>query len=275
MRAPAKNITWPCERFYWAILEGTGWHRAGELPAGLRPLFEDEVPHPGDELHAICIPIDGDRLLVCSARRDELASLDSCVLSLAPESLPSFAEAELELSDLNLLVGQYEPHPLRRARQRWHLASAAAMVLCALLIAFGLDRRADYHREVSRQASDAHAQFLAEVGPGATVERLRAEVAALERSTEIGRRVQLPTDASLALAELLQGWPTEIEAEPQSLAVSGQSIAMSILLEDEPGRFLEVLKVPPGWTLDQPRLNSIGTRTRLDLRFRLDEGGQS
>jgi hypothetical protein len=59
------------------------------------------------ELHAVCAPIGEGRLLVCAARRDDLARLPQQFLSVIPEAVPEFGSAATARS-LNLLIGSFE-----------------------------------------------------------------------------------------------------------------------------------------------------------------------
>jgi hypothetical protein len=269
----SSTLRWPPDRFYWSVLDAPGWQRSGELPAGLRPPFEEDVPLPGEGVHAVCCPLEDGKMLVCGARREELSEVSAEVHALTPESLPPCIDANIDPAKLNLLVGEFEPRTIRRARRVRHFAGALAMVLCSILVAVGLERRAEVHRGLASEARQARATLLAQVGPAARVEDLRAEVAALRRSAEAGQRIHPPLDAAPGLVDLLKRWPAEAKAQPQSLSISGTSMGMSVLVEGHPSRFLEELGAPEGWILDQPRLTSVDRSTRLDLRFTRSQGG--
>ena len=139
--------TWPAERFYWAVLDAPGAGRPGELPPGLSAMLEDDAPIRACDVHAVGVPLAGDRLAVCAAERRELADLPAGVLSLCPAGLPAFLEGEGVAPDrFNLLVGMYEPRPYRLARIRRHAVAAAVVVLCGLLVCVGLLRREAHWR---------------------------------------------------------------------------------------------------------------------------------
>jgi hypothetical protein len=155
MKSPAaRHETWPMERFYWAVLEAPGYTRAGPLAPGLRPLLDDDVPVPGESLHAVGVPLGGGRLLVCAAERERLAGVDAGVLRLTPGDVPEFAGG-VDASGLNLLVGEFEPGLLRRARTRRHLLAMAACLLCAALVSVGLLRRAAGWNTLAHDAGSA------------------------------------------------------------------------------------------------------------------------
>ncbi|MBX3405070.1 MAG: hypothetical protein KF699_16805, partial [Phycisphaeraceae bacterium] len=116
------STSWPADRFYWSILvlpPGAAHRiRAGALPPGLRPMFEEDVPETESalaDLHAVCTPIDGDRLLACAVPRSALAELPAGTLALMPDAsdLPAFIRGQsggdLAVARLNLLVGPHQP----------------------------------------------------------------------------------------------------------------------------------------------------------------------
>jgi hypothetical protein len=269
-----QHVRWPAQRFYWAALEAPNWRRTGVLPLGLRPAFEDEVPAPGEDLHAVCTPLGDGRIVVCAARRDELARLAPGTLSLCPESLPPGLDAPMDLSALNLLVGAFEPPAHRRARARRHITAALGVMLCCLLLAAGLVRRAEHQRHLAAEARSAAAALLAQVAPQARPEALTFELAALRRLAEQNQRTRLPPDVSLPLAELLRNWPAGVPARPQSLAIGSSGLTMAVLVDGDPVPFLQALEAPSGWMFDQPRLTKVDSMTRLDLRFRPSEGAR-
>jgi hypothetical protein len=268
------HLRWPADRFYWSVLDAPLWKRTGLLPAGLRPVFEDDVPVDGQDLHAVCTPLEDGRLVVCAACRDELEALGADVLSLCPESAPGCINGSLDPAALNLLVGELEPAVQRGARVRGHLVRAAGLVLCSLVAAFGLTRRAENQRELANEARAATMVLLNQVVPQGRPETLGFELASLRRSAEIGQRIEPPKDATPALVELLRGWPADVQSRPQSLSVSANTINLAVLVDGDPLPFLDALPAPHGWIRDQPRLNKVDQASRLDLRFRPSEGGR-
>src|SRR5690606_27182718 len=131
MDAPS-HPRWPAERFYWALIQAPGYTARGELPPGLRPALEEQVPVPVETLHAVVAPASNGALLVCAAAKSELESLAGDALSLTPAALPAFAvDLGIAPDDLNLLVGALEPRAIRRGRACRRLAALTAVVLCA------------------------------------------------------------------------------------------------------------------------------------------------
>ena len=63
------TFAWPPERFYWSVLEAPGVRRPGPLPPGLLPEFQEDLPVPVEEVHAVSVPTGDGRLVVCAAPR--------------------------------------------------------------------------------------------------------------------------------------------------------------------------------------------------------------
>jgi hypothetical protein len=50
--------------------------------------------------------------------------------------------------------------------------------------------------------------------------------------------------------------------------VSEAGATVSVSVEGDPTPFLKAMKPPPGWGMDEPRLNSADKLTRLTLQLR-------
>src|SRR5690606_6853138 len=112
-------------------------------------LLEPLLPVPIESVHAVYVTLGDDRMLACAAPKEALEGVGPDALLLSPESLPdAVATSDVDPSRLNLLVGPYQPRPLRRLRAVWHVIIAA----CASLVTFGLHTRA---RVYERAAADA------------------------------------------------------------------------------------------------------------------------
>ncbi|MCW5775667.1 MAG: hypothetical protein KIS87_04375 [Phycisphaeraceae bacterium] len=262
---------WPCERFFWSVLDAPGWSRAGPLPPGLLPAFADDVPADADELHAVCAPAGDGRLVVCAARRADLAQPARTLRSVTPERLPDALDATADPRSLELLCGPFEPRCVRRARLRRHAHAAGILLLCAALVAVGLARRAAHWSRVATDAHDACLAFAEAAAPGIPPEALAAELARLRALSAAA--VRTPRDASLLLAAVLNAWPDDVAAEPQGLTVSQEGASVSVSVEGDPAPFLAAFRAPHGYRLEDPRLNASRGVTRLALRLRPHEGG--
>lgn len=264
------QLRWPPERFLWAVLESPVWRRAGPVPLGLLADVADEFPVPIEDLHTVGAPAGDGRVVVCAARREELATIDPDVASLTPDRIPDCVETNVDPEVLDLLVGDFEPPARRRARFRRHLALSATVFTCATLIAIGLGRRIMHWNDVAVTAREASVELASRVAPGVVPEHLAMEVLRLRSAAE-AQRVRSPRDAALTLASLLNAWPNATSITPQSIAVSDAGVSLSVSVEGEASAFLGVLKPPEGWTLEDPRLNASGGITRLTLQMRPKE----
>jgi hypothetical protein len=277
-------VTWPAERFLWAVIESAGaataaWKRDGAIPAGLLGDVADQIPAPIEDLHAVGAASADGRLVVCLAKRDELIALtphsaDESVRSLTPASIPPEIEtSDLDPRRLNLLVEAFEPLALRRARTRRHTLAAAGVLLFASLASLGLWRREHAALESARRAQTASEKVLAELGfkdGGVGVAKLTAELEHRCGMAGIDLAAHQPPDAAAALNLVLSAWPTESPAKLQSIGLGPDGAVLSVLVPPpgDSAAFLASLKPIDGWTMDEPRLASVGSETRLTLRMR-------
>src|SRR5207253_2807129 len=93
------------------------------------------------------------------------------------------------------------------------------------------------------------------------------ELSRTRRLAESAARIIPPADAALSLESLLRAWPSSVSSKPQSLAVTESSSTISVSVEGDPTPFLKGLKPPPGWSMDEPRLNASESLTRLTLQL--------
>lgn len=269
------HLRWEPERFYWSVLPAPGWKRAGVLPEGLRPELEDEVPLAPGELHAVCAPVGDGRVVVCAAARDLLADLAVDAAALSPSALPRCVEASIDPAMLNLLVGEFEPAFLRRRRVRRHALAAALVALGVGLLTFGFLRRVEHWNAIAERAAEARSGLVARtVGEDAGPYALLAEVARLRQQRDATGRVESPGDAALALAAVLRGWPADVPSRPQTLSVSPAGATISVSLDGDPAPFLRSIRAPEGWSVGEPRLNSVSGVTRVTLQLTRTEGSR-
>lgn len=263
------RLTWPADRFYWAVLDAPGLKRTGQLPAGLLPMLEEDAPADAADLHAVCAPLADGRLAVCAAKRSDLAEVPPNVLSLTPGSLPQFVESlGVSPARFNLLVGAFEPRPIRAHRIKQHAFAAATIILCGMLVGVGLHRRSSRWEERAESARVAAASIAAQVIPAGRPDDITAEAARLKGTRDALAKNVLPPDASLSLAAVLHAWPANVPSKPQSISVSSTGVSISVSVEGDAAAFLKAFTPPPGWTLDEPRLNTADKVTRLALQLR-------
>jgi hypothetical protein len=263
------RVTWPADQFFWSLLEAPGVKRAGELPAGLLPMLEDDVPLESPDLHAVCVPMSGGRLAVCAVERSTLATIHPETLVLTPDALPPFLQtSDLSPDHFSMLVGSFEPLPIRSRRIRHHALLAVALLLCGALIALGLHRRAVRWDDRAQSARAAAASVASRVIASGDPAALAAEAAQLRLTHDTLARMKPPIDAPVALAAILQVWPTSVPTKPQSISVGSSGISISTAAEGDAAEFLSAFSPPPGWRLDEPRLSTSGNVTRLTLHLR-------
>lgn len=293
------DLSWPADRFYWALLDAPGYRRVGPLPPGLLAALADEVPQPIDEVFAVGIPTGGNRVLVCAAPREALLAIAPAVRALRPSALPPGMDTDSDggagddpggggsragggtmIEHLNLLVGEFEPPTIRRQRHRRHRVRAAVVLLVGGLAVIGFSRRSSHWQAVSARAERAHRDLVAQVwgddAPGMPPQHAAVALdAELDRLRELARsRPTPPSDASVRLVSLLKAWPVNASSKPQSLAVNDAGVTVSVAVEGDPAPFLAAFKPPEGWTMDEPRLNSAGAITRLTLQLRPESPGK-
>lgn len=263
------HVTWPADHFFWAVIEAPGVRRTGELPAGLWPMLEEDVPAEAADLHAVCVPVSGGILAICAAEKSVLANMHAETISLTPESLPHFIQSlNLTPEQFNLLVGSFEPMPTRSRRVRQHAYAAAIVLLCGALVSFGLHRRASRWDERADAARLAASSVAATITPSGTTSDLAAESTRLQATRDALAILKLPPDASLALVAVLHAWPTSVPSKPQTISIGQSGISISTSVEGDAAAFLKAFSPPPGFTLDEPRLNASDKLTRLSLQLR-------
>jgi hypothetical protein len=256
------------------------------------PIPENIAGDEAGAMHIVCTPLPGGRILACGGPIAELtAALPPLATALIPASLPAFIHDELVAdpaadraadpaslaASLNLLVGELEPAHIRAARARRRTVVLAASLLAVLLLALGLSRRAASDRLLAADAlaaADTAAQDLGRalsLPARITPDTLPAILAVAQRSADAAARIAPPRDASGPLEALLAAWPAPptFPAVPdlhsnawtstvQSLNVTGDTIALILTIDGEAAAFLREFTVPPGWSLDEPRLTTIG-----------------
>lgn len=264
-------MNFPAERLFWLVVEAPGIRR-GALPAGLWSALEDDLPVNPELVWAVGAPIDGQRLLVCAALKSDLAEIVADDGVLTPDHVPESIivghdDARVQL---NLLVGSFEPVPLRNARRRRHLLTAVAALFSAALAGIGLERRAAVWDRESRDLDAAGRSVVASVSPSLGWSRDDLAMELRQRKEAAPAVLNVPGDAALALAALIARWPVHIPAKPQSIASSGNSASFSVLIPPpgDAAMFLAALKVPEGWSLEEPRLVSLDEATRINLELR-------
>jgi hypothetical protein len=264
-------------------MDAPGWKRPGPVPRHFLPSLEESIPLSADKLHGVGVPLGDGRAVVCAVAIDELAHTGRHATSLTPQEVPDAVRAacgaELSPSSFELLVGPFEPAEQRSLRNRSVLRMAAAVLVFCGLLSVGFERRAAHWRAVEASAQAAARNIratldLPQANPGtADVEIVSASVESLKAVRRAAAESKPSPDAALALAELFRGWPATDASDTQSIGISGGVVTVSTAVRGDPRRFLDALRVPEGWTLDEPRLNSAGELTRMTITMRYSQGG--
>lgn len=264
--------TWPSDRLYWAVIDAPQWRRPGLLPPGLHEEAEEVLPIPASDLHLVCCPVEGGRLVVCGLPRADLERLSSDVLALTPETLPGCLGVAAAAESLNLLVGEFEPAAVASAKAWVHFAAMAALVVIAGLAMIGLHRRAAAWERNAASAAEATSALLSQHAPGQTADELAMEVQKRKSDATDAAVLKSPEEAAPALVLILQGWPAEQSAKPLSLNVTPRTAAVSLVVPGDPSGFIESFRAPKGWSLEEPRLNTTGDTTRVNLQLHRNQG---
>lgn len=181
---------------------------------------------------------------------DELARL-------TPETLPAELNVgpEVDLSQLNLLVGEFEPASHRQARARRHTVAASTTLACALLAALGLWRRGSHDLLAARENARAADAVVTAQAPKQREDLLLARRNALIALSAAVKTAKPPNDAAETLAHMLRAWPVSVPAKPQSIAISSENVSISVSMVGDVAPFLKAFTAPAGWRLDEPRVN--------------------
>jgi hypothetical protein len=248
---------WPAERFFWAVIEAPGIRSDGTLPEGIKPMLQEDLPVPAEEVHAVGAATIAGKLLVCAARRRDLEALPSGLLGLSPEEVPALIEPRPDPATLNLLVGDFEPAPLRRERTRRRILLTLTVATLACLVAVGLSRGADAWTRAGEQARAATSSL------GASPTAVHVELERLRKAPRMDAKSIAPHDAAAALASLLSAWPRELECQTDSVQVGTTTMTLSLTVAQDARPFLSALRPPEGWILEEPHLTSTSEGARL------------
>lgn len=272
------EIRLPPGRFYWGMLDGGALPRnPSRRETRLGYLFESVLPVPVESIHAVYAPLDSGRVVACGIDRGALSE-HAGALVLGPDGPPDLFPEDVDPRSLNLLVGEFEPRAIRRARARLVSIVCAGVMLLALTIGWGQLRRAAAHAERARSLSDATAAVYDRVLPPSTsalppAARLTAELRSLDRTRGEKKGIAGPTEIAPTLAAMLASWPSGLHVTTDAITASPTAITLAVRLPDEPAaeRFERELRAPEGWRLSQPSVQR--ERDGITVRVRMEPGG--
>ena len=179
-------------QLFWAVLDAPQLakrrnHKSGGgsvalslglLPTELLPDLVEQVPTEVDDLHAVSCLLNDGRVIACAIEKRELATLDHHITSMIPASIPTELDAPaFEPELLNLLVGDFEPRPIRLARTRRLTLLTGFAVAFLGLILMGAIRRWEHAQLTVDKSRTATSALLALGGrPGMTAAQMRSEL---------------------------------------------------------------------------------------------------
>ena len=267
----------PAGDLYWAVLDtsplaGTPLLaiRPGERRRRLGYLFENVLPIPVDELYVVYRDLADGHVLACGVERGRLGELrDAGAAAVIPESVPDELEInEVESADLNLLTGPFRSHAESRKGQATVRLSAAAVLVVAMLLTVGFERRTAQLRSVEHQYRSATMSIYDQVlgdADGATTQppavRLISELRRLRRSrTPAGAATGDSVHASAAsdMATLLEAWPNGVDCRVGRLRVAESRVQLSAITtnQDEADALLTALNDSSDWLVVDQRIDT-------------------
>lgn len=284
---------WPADRFYWAILDASILppsllrRRVDERRLGY--LFESALPLPADEVHAVYVPLGGDRYLACAIEHERLrADLPRDAVTLSPGALPeAIAETRhIDPGSINLLTGPHEPNLVRRERRRCLVLASTLGALLTIVIMWGLEQRIS-REEALAEAARQHARAIHErlYDPATTSPsvqpaplRLLAELRQLRRTRSSATSavgLEEP-DSARTLASFLENWPTDHLMQTESLSVTPSSVTVIGLLPSatQAQAFVEAFDPPTQWQASQAQVSAVSGGVRLTWRFSRRAGAE-
>ncbi len=274
----AKYLTLPSESLYWSLVDAPGLpgDPSGSIRAAtatLVSLMEPDLPAENVDVHVVAVRVNPTQVLLCAAERHVLANTPPHVLTLTPERLPEFVTelGTIDPSSLNLLVGEFEPAPLRDQKQRRRSTVLAAVAILSLLSCLGLWRRALHAHTIARASDASVAAMLKAVdatasSPAIAFMHAKDELANLRKARPANLNQPLETpDAAQALAALLATWPGQRSARADLISITPTNTSVNLSLTSNPTEFLDAFHPPAGWQLDEPRLTTNHDVTQLSL----------
>lgn len=276
----------PCEEFYWAVLAPGELSESWLATLGfsdrahteLGYLFEDLLPVPIEDVHAVYTPLGDGRVVACGMDRAKLAEWAGGLFSLGPDRAPDFVrQVAPELGPINLLTGPFTPAPIRAARGRVWGRAVAACVLGAVLVSVGSFRRAWWHNAQAQAHEQATSGIYQAVLPPAAggqlpQARLLSELRTLQQTRGRDDRPQAP-DLALVLADLLSVWPADQNVRTDSLIIAPTGVTLVATLEsnEQAQRLAQALGRAPGLTAQTPQVTSSRQGVKVTLRMTIKE----
>jgi len=267
--------TIPHTELYWAELDTSVLPQARRRdPVRLGYLFESVLPCPIDTVHAVYAHQSPSRAIACGIDRERLDEYRSDAVTLRPDWLPTFLDGA-DHNAFNLLVGEYEPDPVRVLRRRWMAWSSAALLVVTGVISLGIERRVMQERRVQDRISERSDQIYSNSFGEEALRRqpapalLVAELRRLRATRADSPEVTEEDSAALVLSRFLRDWPTTVKTRTESIEATGGAVRVSMLLDDTESaeRFRSAYAEEAGWVPDgHQNVDRVREDVRLTMR---------
>jgi len=217
----------PADVLYWGRLASDA---VKATPEAQRYRLESVLPIPVDTLHTIHAQLPDGRLVMAGIEPERLRShlvnrgdVTPSTWELVPDQLPghianllSPAECDAVIAKLNLLHGPFEPEARRVVRRRVSWVLHGGLVLAALLVVIGIERRVSAMQGYAEQVRTETRRLLHDVLPPQPGDRhpelrLTMELRRLEQAAS-GNTVT-GMDPVEALSSLWQAWPADLRTQ--------------------------------------------------------------
>jgi hypothetical protein len=287
----------PPEELHWALLDASALPARKQIdPQALGFLFENVLPTPIERFQAVYQRVGaGGPIIACAMAREDLrvlANTEEEILSLCPETLPTFISerVECEPSLLNLMTGEFEPRSVQRAKRRWVKTLLLITAVLVGLVILGLERRTASLRGQTAQTRGARAQLIAQ-STGIAVSgnqpaelRFLAELRSLRQTRQrSGGNAEDATseiqEVTPVLAELLGRWPKELHVLVESISITPTT--MTVRGQTPSSGDVQLLANAfdsiEGWRLQQPQISSTGTQAGVNatLQWKRETSAQA
>ena len=278
----------PADRFFWAVLdaEGLAAQRGGQISNRLGFLFENALPVPIEDVHAVYQPIPGDQqrhVLACGVLKDELrevvANAQTELLTMTPASLPEFAkDLSVEPQALSLLTDDFQPRSVRRLKRQLLFRTVGVIAVMAVLIIIGLERRTASLRGQVDDAQSRRANLIASTlrdnlgHPPPTANPQPIDLRFVSELRTLRQTRQVPTtgddgnnghsqDATTSLAALLHAWPRDLNVLAESLSITPSAMTLrgQAPQHADVQALADALGSLAGWRLEQPQVTASGS----------------
>ncbi len=228
--------TIPADLLYWGHLPPQS---AGAAEA-IRYRFERFLPLPVESLHVatatlsdrscVLVGIEPERLRAYLATRSDMSPQTwELVPTTIPPHLSHLPDVMRAAGTLNLLHGEFEPAPRRRVRRVTAVIAQVTMVLIAICVVIGVERRhqaAGAYVVAQRQATTtALAAVVPSTSGGIKPEmRLTMEVRRLEQAAR--DPAANTNDVAQALQALWRAWPRDLRVQVDTVGANADRVVI-------------------------------------------------